>query len=118
MPSVALTKAAITTLGVDPNLQAIDAVNGNNVANSAGRTFLLVRNPTGGALTITAAIVTASRPADGTFPATTATAIAKAVAAGGFAIIGPFPACYQDANGLLQITYSGAGLTVAPFDVN
>jgi hypothetical protein len=86
---------------------------GDSFPNS-GRTFLAVKNGSGGALT-----VLLDNPNPDNFGYTgTALDQTLSVAAGETRIFGPFlPARFNDANGLVQMTYPGGvtSLTLTPF---
>ena len=120
MPATTLTVASIGTTGTDPALQNSDVTNGNQFANTPGRTYALVFNGDASSRTVTFAAQTTTRPADGTFPATTVANVALAVAAGAYRIFGPFPASYNDGNGYVQVSWSASTPTttkIAPFNI-
>jgi hypothetical protein len=112
-----LSRQTLTEAGLTPTYNAANA-GGDQVDNSDGRTFLHVKNASGGSITITIAEqisgTTVEDPALGTL---TKTSVAKAVAAGAEAVIGPFKkAAFNDVNGFIQLTYSGVTtFTVAAF---
>lgn len=89
------------------------AAGGDVVTNADGKTFLLVVNGSGGALTVTvAAQVTSLSTPYGTLEMSNK---AKSVGAGETAIIGPFePTLFNNSSNQLAITYSGVtSLTIA-----
>lgn len=108
----ALTLQSIVPAGITPALVAASA-GGDSFANKTDeRTFLHVKNASGASVTVTAAaVMTSSRvPGVGTLATPN---IAVAVGAGAEAIIGPFSAAYNDANGNVNVTYSAvASVTV------
>ncbi len=99
--------------GVNSTLAAVDGTNGNSFPNNR-TTLLLVRNGSGGSINVTVAPVLTSRPADGQFPAVTVASIVKAVPAGETHDFGPFPSCFNVANGKVTATFSsGTSVTAA-----
>lgn len=105
-----LTVNEISRAGVSGALTAA-AGGGDSFAND-GRTYLDVNNGSGGSITVT--FVT-QQTIDGLAVAD----LAVAVGAGVRTKVGPFPpSIYNDANGRVQVTYSGVtSLTVNPFRV-
>jgi uncharacterized protein (DUF697 family) len=106
-----LSVNAITSAGVVEAALVAAAVGGDQVQNN-GRTFLKITNGSGGAITVTVASqVTCSQGS--THNAT------NAVAAGATDLMGPFDTTrFNDANGYIQITYSGVtSLTIGAFSV-
>jgi len=103
-----LTVQEISRAGVSGALTA--AAGGGDSFPNDGRTYLDVNNGSGGAITVTAAV---QQTVDG--KAVTGNAVS--VGAGARTKIGPFPpGIYNDANGRVQLTYSGVtSLTVNPF---
>lgn len=105
-----LTVNEISRAGVSGALTAA-AGGGDSFAND-GRTYLDINNGSGGSITVT--FVT-QQTIDGLAVAD----LAVAVGAGVRTKVGPFPpSIYNDANGRVQVTYSGVtSLTVNPFRV-
>jgi len=103
-----LTVQQISRAGLTRSLTA--AAGGGDTFANDGRTFLEVANRSGGSITVT--IVTTAN-VDGNAVADTSVA----VGAGVTMLIGPFPpATYNDANGIVSLTYSGVtSLTLNPF---
>lgn len=103
-----LTVAEIARAGVANTLTAA-AGGGDSFAND-GRTYFEILNGGGGAITVT--FVT-QQTVDGLAVAD----LAVSVAAGARTKVGPFPpSIYNDANGRVQVTYSGVTtVTVNPF---
>lgn len=102
----ALATQDINFTGLVPSYAA--CTGGGDSFTPTGRTFLHVKNASGGALTVTVAV-----------QATTATLavsnVAVSVGAGAERMIGPFPQnLFADSTGQAQITYSGVTtLTIA-----
>ena len=105
-----LSVLEVSRAGVSGALTAA-AGGGDSFAND-GRTYLDVNNGSGGSITVT--FVT-QQTIDGLAVAD----LAVAVGAGARSKVGPFPpSIYNDANGRVQVTYSGVtSLTVNPFRV-
>lgn len=103
-----LTVQEIDRSGLQPSFVA--AAGGGDSFPNDGRTYLETINGSGGAVTVTAAI---QKQTDAVTPAGKATS----VAAGQREKFGPFPPeVYNDANGRVQITYSGVtSVTVGVF---
>lgn len=101
-----LTVQDVTTAGVVPASLVAATVSGDQFQND-GRTMFEVLNGSGGSITVTFA---SQRPCDQGSTHNTAVA----VAASATKRIGPFdPNRYNDANGYVQVTYSGVtSLTV------
>ena len=105
-----LSVLEVSRAGVSGALTAA-AGGGDSFAND-GRTYLDINNGSGGSITVT--FVT-QQTVDGLAVAD----LAVAVGAGVRTKVGPFPpGIYNDANGRVQVTYSGVtSLTVNPFRV-
>ena len=95
---------------------AAAAGGGDQVTNTDGKTFLHIKNGSGGSITVTVAEqisgTTVQSPQYGKL---TKASVTKAIAAGAEGFIGPFAkAGFNDVNGNLQITYTGVtSLTIA-----
>lgn len=87
---------------------------GDTIANdSEERTFLWVKNASGGSVTVTAAAQKTSAGVRG-FGALPRGDIAVIVPAGAERLVGPFPEAFNNAAGSVAIAYSSAaGVTVA-----
>ncbi|MFZ2905328.1 MAG: hypothetical protein WAZ98_03895 [Cyclobacteriaceae bacterium] len=115
-----LTRQNIVEAGLTPTFAAC-AGGGDVVDNSDGKTFLHVKNGSGGSLTVTiAAGVAATGIADPKFGTLNKTAVAKVVGAGAEAVIGPFKKHgFNNASEQLAITYSGVtSLTIAAYKID
>lgn len=100
-----LAPQAITRAGLTATLAAAAA--GGDTLTPGERTFLRVRNPTAGAITVT---VDSVRTCDQGFDHNAAVS----VAAGATTDIGPLPAeRFAGAGGVVNVTYSATGLEVA-----
>lgn len=86
-------------------LAAADAA-GNTVPNPNGDTYLVVENGDASAKTLTVAAQVTNRPGGGGFPAQTVDDVVASIAAGETELIGPFPTCYNDGNGNLNLSWS------------
>lgn len=89
---------------------------GDQVDNSDGRTFLHIKNGSGGSITVTVAEqITGTTVEDPGLGTLTKSSIVKAIAASGEAFLGPFKKqAFNDVNSRIQITYSGVtSLTIA-----
>ena len=110
-----LTVQTVSEAGLEPAYVAAAAL-GDAFKNN-GRTMLHAQNGSGGALTVT---VTAQQTA-ATVPGlgTVARAsLAIAIPAGEERMIGPFAQAFNDADGNVQVTYSGVtSLTVAAIEL-
>lgn len=110
-----LSRQKIVVTGLTPSFGAC-AGGGDVVDNSDGRTFLHVKNGSGGSITVTVAAQVASlvTGTHGTLPVSN---VAIAIPAGAERIIGPFAKqAYNNASKQLAITYSGVtSLTIAAF---
>jgi hypothetical protein len=108
-----LTRQNIVEAGLTPTFSAA-AGGGDTVSNTDGKTYLHVKNGGGGSITvtITAQTVTKEDPHLGTL---TRANIAKVVANGAEAIIGPIKKqSFNNASDIIAITYSGVtSVTVA-----
>lgn len=109
-----LTVAACTVAGLDPTFVAA-AGGGDQFAND-GFTVLEVKNGSGGAITVTIVSQAGVSDAAGTQIKSAAVSVGATT---GHKRIGPFkPAQWNDANGMVQVTYSGVtSLTVVPVRV-
>ncbi len=110
-----LTRQTLTEEGITPTY-ATAAGGGDQVDNADGRTFLHVKNDSGGSITVTVAEqISGTTVEDPSFGKLTKASVAKAIAAGATAFIGPFKKqAFNDDNNMLQITYSGVtSLTIA-----
>jgi hypothetical protein len=89
---------------------------GDTVTNSDGKVYLHYKNASGGSLTVTVVVQTATVQ-DGVYGTLTKSSIVKAIAAGAEAIIGPInKRAYNGASDIVSITYSGVtSLTVAAY---
>lgn len=112
----ALTVVTCAISGTNP-APVSAAGGGDSVVNPRGDVMLLVTNGAGAPINVTlAAGANPTRAADGTFPAMTLANQVIAVTNGQSRLIGPIPAAFNDANGLVQITYSSAtSVTIAAF---
>ncbi len=106
-----LTVQKVVPAGLGPTYQA--AAGGGDTFLNDGQTMLHVKNTSGGAITVTVNSIAAcdqgfDHDVVVSVPATT-----------GDRMIGPFPTGrFNDANGLVSITYSGVtNLTVAPIQL-
>lgn len=112
-----LARQVLVEAGIVPAYAAATS-GGDQVDNSDGRTFLHVKNGSGGSINVTIAEqipgTTVEDPALGTL---SKSSVVKAVAAAGEAILGPFKkSAFNDANNFLQITYSSAtSVTIGAF---
>lgn len=91
-------------------------VSGDQVTNSDGKTFLHVKNASGGSITVTVAEqITGTTVTNPTLGKLTKANATKAIGAGAEAFFGPFAkGGFNDANSNIQITYSGVtSLTIA-----
>lgn len=106
----ALTVAQVLPSGVVTALVA--AAGGGDSFPNTGDQWLDVNNGSGGSITVTIAT-------PGKYQGQTITPIATAIPAGQRWRFGPFdPAIFNDANGNVQLTYSGVtSLTVQPVRV-
>lgn len=95
-----LSVSQITTAGIaDPSLTT--AAGGGDQFSNNGKTYLKVANATGATVTVT--IASQQACSQGATHNTTAS-----VASGQTKLLGPFPADrYNDANGYVQVSYSG-----------
>ena len=97
----ALTRETITRSGIDPTF--VSAAGGGDTFANDGLVFFVVKNGSGGEITIT--FVTTS-----TVLGFSVTDMAVAVANGAEGWIGPFPQTnFNDSDGLVSVTYSGVG---------
>jgi hypothetical protein len=108
----ALTVQDVTRSGLTPTFAAATST-GDSFANN-GSTFLYVKNGHTAAQSVTVDSQYAPLPVG-----TAQSDAVVSVAAGGEALIGPFPTrSFNDADGLVQVTYSGVtALTVAAIKV-
>lgn len=108
-----LTVQDVTRSGLNPSYQAA-AAGGDSFANN-GETFFHAKN----ANTTTARTVTIASQVTDPPPGTAAQDVAVSIPASGERMIGPFPVRpFNDADGLVQVTYSTeADLTVAAIGV-
>lgn len=108
-----LTRQKVVIGGLTPSYAAC-AAGGDVVTNDDGKTFLHVKNSSGGSLTVT---VTAQSTSvnTGTHGTLTVSNVAIAIPAGQERMIGPFPKqAYNNSSKQLAITYSGVtSLTIA-----
>jgi hypothetical protein len=109
-----LATQSITRAGAAPSYAA--ATGGGDRFTPGQRTFLHVKNGSGGALT-----VTVSSQSRSVIPNVSITSLAVSVPAAGERMIGPLPPeifMATDGTGLGDITYSGVtSLTVGVFDL-
>lgn len=101
-----LTPVALALAGVAPAPVAA-AAGGDAIVKADGKAFARIINGGGGSITATVVAQQTTRPKDGTFPDMTMANQAVAVPAGASRVIGPFPPAFIDANGKVQLTYSG-----------
>lgn len=108
-----LTVAQTSLAGVA--LGAVAAAGGGDSFPNDGATALYVKNGSGAPITVTADAPNADN--FGVVDASHDSAVA--VAAGAERLLGPYPpGRFNDANGRVQLTYSGVtSLTVAPFRI-
>jgi hypothetical protein len=108
-----LVRQKVVIGGLTPSYGAA-AGGGDVVDNSDGKTFLHVKNGSGGSITVT---VTAQETslATGTHGTLAVSNVAIAIAAGQERMIGPFPKqAYNNSSKQLAISYSGVtSLTIA-----
>lgn len=110
-----LTRQAVNEDGADLTF-ASAAGGGDVVTNADGKTFLLVRNGSGGSITVTVTEqisgTTVEDPVYGTVSKANA---AVAIADGGTGVIGPFKKqAFNNASNQIEISYSGTtSVTVA-----
>lgn len=106
----ALTPITASVAGsADPTFAAA-ASGGDTMANAQKKTVLLLKNShVSESRTVTINAQTVSRPASGGFPLQTVSNISITIAAGDTAIIGPFPAAYNDGSNRLVLTYTDSG---------
>lgn len=110
-----LPVSAPSVAGVNLNPAAASS-GGDAILNTRGDVFLYVTNGGGSSINVTLAAVQTTRPADGTFPASTFGNQVVAVPNGQSRLIGPIPPAFNDANGKVQVTYSSVtSVTVAAF---
>lgn len=109
-----LTVAACSVAGLDPTFVA--AAGGGDKFPNDGFTVLEVKNASGGAITVTVASQAGVADAYGTQKKDAAVSVAATT---GHKRIGPFrPAEWNDADGNVNVTYSGVtSLTVVPVRV-
>lgn len=115
-----LTRQTIVEAGLTPTFASC-AGGGDVVDNSDGKTFLYVKNGSGGSLTVTIAAASgASSISDPKYGTLSKSAVAKAVGAGADAIIGPFKKQgFNNSSEQLAITYSGVtSLTIAALKID
>lgn len=112
MPATELTPVAAALTGANPGLTAVDGSNGNCFLNNKN-SLLIVSNGSGGSINVTVAPVLTARPSDGVFPAATQASIVVAVPNGAIRLIGPFPACFNDATGKVTATFSSGSSVTA-----
>lgn len=99
-----LTVVDSAVAGVDPGFAAA-ANGGDEFDNSSGNCLLILRNTGAGSRTATVAAQVASKTVGGYGPVAIANK-AYAMSAGEDVVAGPFPKkAYNDADGLVQITY-------------
>lgn len=103
-----LTVNDIVAAGLVVTAGAAAAAGGDSFLNdSNAKTFLWVKNASGGAITVTPTIQSANVTVPG-FGVMTKASAAVSVAAGANVLMGPYPpAVFNDASGLVQFTYSG-----------
>jgi hypothetical protein len=101
-----LTPRTPTLAGTNPSPAAAD-VGGDEVANPRGNIVLRVDNGGGTPITVTLAAQQTTRPKDGTFPDMTLEDQEITVTNAQSRLIGPIPPAFNDADGNVQITYSG-----------
>lgn len=98
--------------GLTPTLVA--ASSGGDAFVNDGQTVLVVENSNAATRTLTVAPVITSVQKDGAGTLSVPSMVNTIAATTGRAILGPFPAAYNDANGKVNITYSAnAGVTIA-----
>jgi len=110
-----LTRQTLLEAGITPTFVSC-AGGGDQVDNRDGRTFLYVKNGSGGSITVTVSEqISGTTVEDQNLGTLTKASVAKAIAAGAEAVLGPFKkAAFNDTNGRLQITYSGVtSLTIS-----
>lgn len=117
MPRTAIAVVALAFTGATLGLTASDTVNGNSIANSSGKVYVHLRNSGASSRTATFVAVTTSRPADSVFPVQTVSNAVVTVAAGVEKIVGPIPAAYMDASGVVSVDGSHAELLISPFSI-
>ena len=110
-----LTRQKAVLTGLTPSYASC-AGGGDVVDNSDGKTFLHVKNGSGGSITVTVTAQSTSLSTT-THGLLTVSNVAIAIGAGSERIIGPFPKqAYNNASKQLAITYSGVtSLTIAAF---
>lgn len=113
-----LTRQNIVNTGNIPTYAAATG-GGDVVDNADGKTFLHVKNASGGSITVTVTAQTVSL-VTATHGTLTVPNVSVAIAAGAEKMIGPFQkAAYNTAADQLAITYSGVtSLTIGAFYIN
>lgn len=116
-----LTVAKLAEAGLDTLSPAFVAANagGDSIPGNKGRTFLYVKNGSGGALVVTATPPLASVQQERLGTLTRGAIQVSVPGTGGERLIGPFPpGAFNDTNGAVAITYSGVtSLTVKAFEL-
>jgi len=110
-----LSRQTLSEAGITPTFASC-SVGGDQVDNRDGKTFLYVKNGSGGSITVTVSEqISGNTVEDPNLGTLTKASVAKAIAAGAEAILGPFKkAAFNDTNGRIQITYSGvSSLTIS-----
>lgn len=106
-----LAKQSASVVGLNPLIMNVANAGGDTVAVDGPGVCLLVRNADASAKTVTVV-----RP--GSTYGTADPDIPVVVGAGNMAVIGPLPADFADANGLIALTYSAVtSVTVGVFRV-
>tara|TARA_R100001440_G_scaffold4870_2_gene10746 strand:+ start:352 stop:702 length:351 start_codon:yes stop_codon:yes gene_type:complete len=112
-----ITVQTITESGITPTFASATAE--GDVMDNDGKTFLMIKNGSGGSITVT---ITAQVTSVKTqlFGETTKSNATIAVGAGAEGMIGPFsPSAFNTNDSQISITYSGVtGVTVAGFKLN
>lgn len=92
------------------SLESADTANGNSFANTNGDVLAIIKNEhETNAETFIFAVQNATKTVEGWGPLTKAS-ISVSVSAGAQKVVGPFPTqAFNDANGLVQVTYTGTG---------
>jgi hypothetical protein len=110
-----LTRQAVNEDGLDI-VFASAAVGGDVVTNQDGKTFILVKNGSGGAITVTVAEqVSGSTVEDPVYGTVSKASATISIANGGTGIMGPFKkTAFNNASNQIEVTYSGVtSVTIA-----
>lgn len=120
MAATALTVATVIEAGVALNSVVGDTANGNSFANTNGNVFVYLKNThatNSQSFVITAQTTSVTKDGYGVLTKASTTVAVPALSD---AVAGPFPtSAYNDASGLVQVTFSGTGTPrIQAFTVN